>query len=153
MKSLLLAIGACLAGLLLASAALNAADYCVNFPGFVIVGKGFKVPAKGTCKPWVGFSAQQNENSPSNGTGCTSSDGTHLNLMFTTASPEESNSFEEDQMTISLPSGAVTDYYTFFMDGTGSSGGPVSGTAKKCSRNPIPAVAGRSPSQWGNSAN
>ncbi len=149
-----LTVGLCAVGLLLTSVASQAADYCVTFPGFVIVGKGFKVPPKGNCKPWNGFSAQSGHNSPSNGTGCTSSDGSQLNLMFITAFAEVGDSFEEDQMTISLPSGAVTDHFTNFSGGTGSSGGPVAGTAHTCTHNPIPAVTGsESSSQLGNTAN
>lgn len=130
------------AGLLLAAGISQAADYCVTLPdSLVFVGRGFAVPAKGTCKAWIGFTALGGQNSPSSGTGCTSSDGKHLNLMFTTGFAEDGAHFEEDQIVISLPAGTASDFFTEFLDAVADSGGPIAGTAAKCSKVAIPAVA------------
>jgi hypothetical protein len=115
----------------------GAKDYCIS--GFanstyVLVGVGFTVPAKGTCKTWIGFTAQNNNNSPSAGTGCTSSDGSELSLTITTSVPQNSGHIEIDSITLSLPSqsgdtnstnikaGVVTSF-----SGTGITGGFCSG--------------------------
>ncbi len=118
------AIGLAAAGLFLAPSFSHASDYCISFPSapsFVVVGKGFTIPGKGQCKAWLGFSPEDGENSPSSGVGCTSSDGSHLSLTFTTAFPQESiggDAHEEDQMSLALPSQTGTDFSSFFQGGS-----------------------------------
>ena len=114
-----------------------ARDYCIS--GFanstyVLVGVGFTVPAKGACKTWIGFTAQNGDNSPSAGTGCTSSNGTELSLTITTSVPQNSGHIEIDSITLALPSqsgetnstnikaGVVTSF-----SGSGITGGFCSG--------------------------
>ena len=66
-----------------------AADLCITVTpndSTKYVGKGFRVPGKGKCKPWNGvylpsFAAV----SVSTGTGCTSSDGTKLRINLVTS--------------------------------------------------------------------
>jgi len=69
--------------------AAYAADFCITVSpndSTKYVGKGFRVPGKGKCKPWNGvylpsFAAV----SVSTGTGCTSSDGTKLRINLVTS--------------------------------------------------------------------
>jgi hypothetical protein len=136
-------LGIAAAGLFLAPALSSATDYCITFPvsGFVVVGRGFAVPAKGQCKPWNGFSAQGGINSPSTGVGCTSSDGSHFNLTFITTFPQGPTAtfFEEDQMSLALPTQTGNDSFTTFSGGSVSSGGPATANGAKCSKVAIPA--------------
>jgi len=114
----------------------GATNYCISgFPNstYILVGLGFTVPAKGTCKTWTGLTTQNDFNSPSAGTGCTSSDGSELSLTITTSVPQNSGHIEIDSITLSLPkqtgdtnstnikSGVVTSFF-----GSGISGGPCS---------------------------
>ena len=65
-----------------------AKNFCVTgFPNssFVLVGVGFTVPSKGSCKAWLGFNPILGRNNPVSGVGCTSSDGSNLSLNLTTA--------------------------------------------------------------------
>jgi hypothetical protein len=137
-----LTLGFIAAGLLLGSGIAGAVDYCVTFQqepeNLVFVGRGFKVPAKNTCRPWIGFTAQNGENSPSSGTGCTSSDGKEMSLMFTTAFPQDGDHFEEDQIVISLPAGTAADSFTEFIGGVGDSGTGIAGNGAKCSKIAVP---------------
>ena len=67
--------------------AISWADYCITFllsPNYVLVGRNFTPPRPGHCKPWTGFTFQENTNSPSSGTACLSSDGTNLAIAITT---------------------------------------------------------------------
>jgi hypothetical protein len=80
-KRFLAGITALAASLALAPGASRAADYCVTFPTaptYTLVGRAFVVPPKGKCKPWNRFTPQNSTNSPSVGTGCTSSDGSNF---------------------------------------------------------------------------
>jgi hypothetical protein len=143
------AIGLAAAGLFLAPSFSHASDYCISFPAtpsFVVVGRGFTIPGKGQCKAWLGFSPQNGENSPSSGVGCTSSDGSHLSLTFTTAFPQssiEGDFYEEDQMSLALPSQTGNDFYTYFEGGSisGSGNTPVTANGAKCSKVAVPATA------------
>jgi hypothetical protein len=63
-------------------------DYCIDFTAatnpYVQVGKLFIIPINNTCLPWIGFTPQNDLNSPSTGVGCTSADGTQFTLTLTT---------------------------------------------------------------------
>jgi hypothetical protein len=72
----------------------NAANFCIAVNGGFgnggssFVGKGFAVPAAGTCKPWSGYvktgaSAIAN----STGSGCVSTDGKVLTLTIISTDP------------------------------------------------------------------
>lgn len=138
-----LVFGFVAAGLLFATGFAKA-DYCLTFPtdtpgeNLVFIGKGFNVPAKNACKAWIGFSNFSSENSPSSGTACRSADGKQMNIMLHTGFPAEGTFFEEDQMSVNLSTGQVSDFFTNFADGAPDFGGPVSGTAAKCSKIPVP---------------
>ena len=84
-----------------------AKNYCISgFPNsnpYILVGVGFTVPAKGTCKAWTGLTTQNSFNSPSAGAGCTSSDGKELSLTITTSVPQNAGHIEIDSITLSLP--------------------------------------------------
>jgi hypothetical protein len=115
-----------------------AKDFCitVNSSDYVLVGKGFVAPMKGKCKPWIGLVTQLGLNSPSAGTACASSDGSHLNLTITTTYPE-ANSFFFDSVSLALPSRVGTD---FFAELGSSSGTSYSAVGAVCNPQPIPAV-------------
>jgi hypothetical protein len=115
----------------------GAKNYCIG--GFanstyILVGVGFTLPAKGTCKTWTGLTTQNDFNSPSAGTGCTSSNGTELSLTITTSVPQNAGHIEIDSITLSLPkqtgdtnstnikAGVVTSFF-----GSGITGGPCAG--------------------------
>jgi hypothetical protein len=118
-RLLAVSVGA-LALLTLASAAR--ADYCITDTDnttYVLVGQGFLTPAKGRCKAWTGFTPQSGENSPTAGTACKSSDGSHLNLTLTTSFPEGAGFVEIDSISLALPA----------QTGTGFASTPGSGTA------------------------
>lgn len=103
-------IGA-LALLTLASAAR--ADYCITDTDnttYELVGQGFLMPAKGRCKAWTGFTPQSGENSPTAGTACKSSDGSHLNLTLTTSFPEGGGGVEIDSISLALPAQTGTGF-------------------------------------------
>jgi hypothetical protein len=148
-------LGIAAVGLFLAPGFSHAGDYCISFPSaptFIVVGRGFAIPPKGQCRPWNGFSAQADLNSPSNGVGCTSSDGTHFNLMFTTAFAEAGALYEVDEMSLALPAQTGNDFSTGFDGGSGSSSGPLTVNGAKCSKIAIPAETEPGPaSQMGNS--
>ena len=133
--------GVAVLGLAMGSA--YALDYCLSFPktpSFVIVGKAFSIPAKGTCKAWVGYSPQSGENSPATGTACTSTDGSHMNMTITVSFPESGGSFFElESISLALPSqtgeGLFTDVF-----GTSVSSGAATTNGAKCTHNTIPAA-------------
>ncbi len=136
---------------LLCTLGVARADYCLTFPtdtpddNLVFVGRGFVVPAKNACKSWVGFSNFNAEISPTSGTACRSADGTQMSIMLQTGFAAEGTFFEEDQMSVDLSTGEVTDFFTNFDDGASDFGGPVDGTAAKCKKiavpNPVAAAA------------
>ena len=137
-KSAVTILGASVFALMLPG--LSAAnDMCltINSSTYVLVGKGFIVPPKGKCRPWTGLTAQSNTNSPSSGTGCTSSDGSHLNLTITTSFPDF-GLFFLDSVTLSLPSRTGTDVNISL--GGGDSSGTFSAVAVTCAPQPIPAI-------------
>ena len=97
---------------LLMSGVAQASDYCITFPSapnFELVGRGFTIPGKGTCGAWIGFTPEGSFNSPSAGTGCTSSNGSHLSLTITTSAPEHNGNIIIDSITLSLPGATGTD--------------------------------------------
>jgi len=148
-------LGFVAAGLLFASGFARA-DYCLTFPtdtpgvNLVFIGRGFVVPAKNACKGWIGFSNFNAENSPSSGTACRSADGKQMNIMIHTGFAAEGTFFEEDQMSVDIATGNATDFFTNFDDGAPDFGGPISGTAAKCTKiavpNPVAAAVNAHPS-------
>ncbi len=120
-----------------------ALDYCVTFPSatnYILVGRNFVLPLKGTCRAWVGFTPQNSYNSPSTGTGCLSSDGTNFSLSITTM---ESVYTIFDAISLNMPSQTGIDNETVL--GLGS--GTISAVGAKCKpkANPIPAVQSGQP--------
>jgi hypothetical protein len=130
---------------LLALASVARADYCITDQGntsYVLDGRGFVMPRKGQCKVWTGFTAQLGLNSPTAGTACKSSDGSHLNLTLTTSFPEFPGGFLEiDSITLDLPAQSGTSNFNSFSGGSQNAGSfPVMGAV--CSPPPaIPAVS------------
>jgi hypothetical protein len=116
-----------------------AKDLCltINSSTYVLIGKNFTVPMRGKCKPWTGLTVQGNSNSPSAGTGCTSSNGSHLNLTITTTFPELGGFFL-DSVTLALPGLTGTDIDAQL--GSGDSIGSFSAVGAFCAPVPIPAV-------------
>lgn len=116
-------------------------DYCLSFPPFsyTLVGKGFRMPAKGRCAPWVGFSPLGGWLAPSSGTACVSSDGSTAALTLTT-------SFDFvtlwDAIALSLPSGQGEDEQQGMEIGQAFfAPAPAQGAVCAASANPIPNVA------------
>jgi hypothetical protein len=127
-----------LLGFAIAPTASWAADYCVTFPtvpDYILVGRGFMIPLKGKCKTWSGFALQSGINSPTSGTGCTSSDGTNLTLGLTTM---QGTAVIFDAVSLTLPSQSGSD------NENAVNGVPVSAaaTGAHCTvaSHPIPAV-------------
>jgi len=131
------------AAIIIAGSGVAQADYCLNIESgvFIIIGKGFKIPAKGQCKSWVGFSAQNSHDQPSSGTGCTASDGSTLNFTLVTSFPESGGNFEQDSITLTLPSQTGTDSFTY-VEPSGTSGTSVSVAGSKCQGTAIPSAVG-----------
>jgi len=129
--------------LILAPGIGQAASFCIKGfpnPSWLLVGKGFTVPAKGVCKPWTGFNPANGSNDPTNGVGCTSSDGSNLSLNVTT-SDEPLGFVEIDSISLSLPSktGAVVGQDIGSNSVSSYTASGITGAA--CSNNTIPAVA------------
>lgn len=136
-KSVITILCAAVFGLMLPG--LSAAkDFCltINSSTYVLIGKGFTVPLKGRCKAWTGLTVQSNTNSPSAGTGCTSSDGSHLNFTITTTFPD-SGLFFLDTITLTRPAMTGTDFNVEI----GSTPGSFSAVGAFCAPVSIPAVA------------
>jgi hypothetical protein len=96
------------------------ADFCLTnsvTPTYVLVGRGFVVPAKGACKAFNGFTAYLGQNSPTIGTGCKSTDGSRLNFTLITSQPENGGFVEIDSITLTLPSQMGTSNATFISGG------------------------------------
>jgi hypothetical protein len=98
------------------SSPASGADYCISFgPSSTeqFVGKKFKVPKPGQCKPWNGFLVTSFSNvSISTGTGCTSSDGTTFRLNLATT--RENFAFQ-DYVVLPLPAatgGTLSEFLT-----------------------------------------
>ena len=124
------------------------ADYCLTSvanPTYVLVGRGFIIPGKGKCKPWVGFTAQAGFNSPTSGTACRATDGSHLGLTLTTSFPEAQGAsagfVEIDSITLALPAQTGTSNSTHFSSGGTPSALVFDVTGQVCpSKIPVPAV-------------
>lgn len=103
-------LAATVVALLLLPQIASAKNYCIGgFPNtaYILLGAGFKIPPKGSCRAWIGFNKQGH--SASSGTACTASDGSDVNFSITTGT--ESGGFAEiDAINLSLPSqtGSVT---------------------------------------------
>jgi hypothetical protein len=135
----------------LASAA-QAKDYCLfdqTVSSYVLVGRGFTIPAKGACKSWIGFTAQNGFNSPTAGTGCTSSDGTHLDLTLTTSFPQSGGDVEFDSIELSLPGQSGASNFNFLSGGIASSGSPFPMVGQVCNKISVPAVSANAAEQQG----
>lgn len=79
---------------------LHAADYCLTDMNYVLVGRGFKVPASGKCSAFIGFLSNPGaHNAPTTGTACTSTDGTTLNFTLSTSFPENGVVWNVDSLT------------------------------------------------------
>jgi hypothetical protein len=95
-------------------------DYCIYFTAATVpytqVGELFFIPSKGVCVPWIGFTPQNDLNSPSTGVGCTSSDGSQFTLTLTTL---EAGTYIFDSVTLDTSEGSI---------------GPLDGTATEIQR-------------------
>lgn len=115
-----------------------AKDYCMEIGGSDFVGRGFTIPAKNTCKSWVGFTFESEGNSPSSGTGCTSSDGSTFNLTITTSEPENGGHVYIDSITLALPAQTGTDNETSLPESNKITS--FSATGAPCSKVAVPAT-------------
>jgi hypothetical protein len=97
----------------------GAADFCMNVGGPTYVGKGFRVPSPGRCKPFSGFSLNAGAPTTVTGTACTASDKSRVDFALTTVlhtSPAlgapDSVGFDAVQIPLPLFSGAGTDRFS-----------------------------------------
>jgi hypothetical protein len=79
---------------LLAPLCASAANYCVAVNGGVdsggtsFIGKGFALPAAGSCRPWSGFTKSSTTHVfITSGAGCLSSDGKVLTIAVVSMNP------------------------------------------------------------------
>jgi hypothetical protein len=86
------------------------------------VGRGFVLPAKGACRDFNGFTPYLGQNSPTIGTGCKSTDGSHLNFTLITSQPENGGFVEIDSITLSLPAQNGTSNATYISGGVPGAG-------------------------------
>jgi hypothetical protein len=92
--------------LALSWSAAQAGDFCITASTFQIVGKSFKVPPPGKCKPFFGFFSTPAA-SYTTGQACTASNGSHVNFVLTTTETGTSLGFAEwDNVDLALPGGA-----------------------------------------------
>jgi hypothetical protein len=132
-----------LAILFVLPAACFGKDYCLTASaGGALVGRGFKVPGKGSCNAWIGFANTEDANPPSSGTGCTSSDGTTLNLTITSTAPQNAGNVFIDSVTLALPAQTGSDIETDVSNG-GTSSFTITGGV--CKGIPISAVVSNAP--------
>jgi hypothetical protein len=137
-KQFVAGVAALIVSVCLAPTASWAADYCLTFPSapsYLLVGRNFKIPGKGKCKQWTGFTPQNSLNSPTSGVGCTSSDGTNFTLTLTT---NEGGVVIFDSASLDTSSQSGTDNEYVIDYGPLSSG--VNGGKCRPKDNPIPAV-------------
>jgi hypothetical protein len=132
-----------LAMLFVLPAACFGKDYCLTASGGgALVGRGFKVPGKGSCNAWIGFANTMDANPPSSGTGCTSSDGTTLNLTITSSEPLNGGEVFIDSVTLALPAQTGSDIETDVSSGGTNS---LTLTGGVCKGIPISAVISDAP--------
>jgi hypothetical protein len=118
----------------------TASDFCITNIE-TLVGKGFRLPPRGKCKPWLGYTVN-GEGGPNSATGtaCTAADGSHATIDVTTMYPASGDTiFATIMLPLPLGSGA-TLRESGLISGTGYlefKGGP-STTAGPC--NPTPPV-------------
>jgi hypothetical protein len=141
--------------LLLVPSVAQAKNFCISGfpnPNWLLVGKGFVVPGKGVCKAWLGFNPANTNNSPTNGIGCTSSDGTNLSLNVTTSDSED-GFVEIDSISLALPAKTGSVVGQDIGGNSVVSFSASSGiTGAVCTTNTIPAVSGSSASEVLNGA-
>jgi hypothetical protein len=110
----------------------HAADFCIKHwrvgegVYFDMVGKGFRVPGKGRCKPFVGFSASAQDPGVYDETGsaCTATDGSKVRFVLTEMDRASSNvTFFE--ISLPLPLGPSGTYMRRFPNGSAEAGWPV----------------------------
>jgi hypothetical protein len=91
--------------LALSWSAAQAGDFCITASTFQIVGKSFKVPPPGKCKPFFGFFSTLS-GTYTTGQACTASNGSHVNFVLTTTVVTELGFAEWDNVDLALPGGA-----------------------------------------------
>ncbi|HZR81488.1 MAG TPA: hypothetical protein VFD92_10370 [Candidatus Binatia bacterium] len=99
--------------------AARAADFCVDYVAAggtrTLVGKGFKAPSAGKCKPFTGFTTWQGLTRPLYGTACTASDGSHLHFGLSGVGGTNGVYYNVD---LPLPLGAAGTINVFLADGS-----------------------------------
>jgi hypothetical protein len=115
----------------------SASDFCIT-NGDTVVGKNFRIPSKGKCKPWLGYTVND-EGGPNSGTGtaCTASDGSHVTIEITTMYPASGDTiFATIMLPLPLGSGATFGEsglipgtgYVLFKGGGSTTAGPCNPT-------------------------
>jgi hypothetical protein len=80
----------------------QAGDFCITGSTFQIVGKSFKVPPHGKCKPFFGFFTNTG-GSATTGQACTATNGSHVVFNLTTTASGTPAFAEWDNIDLSLP--------------------------------------------------
>jgi len=109
----------------------HAADFCLKHwrggPGkyFFMVGKGFRVPAKGRCKPFIGVSVS--DQAPDifdfTGSACTASDGSTVHFVLTEMD-RAASTVGFVHIMLPLPLGPLGTMLTRYPDGSAAFGKP-----------------------------
>jgi hypothetical protein len=87
--------------LALSWSAAQAGDFCITASTFQIVGKSFKVPSPGKCKPFFGFFSTSS-GSYTTGQACTASDNSHVNFVLTSTMAGTVGFAEWDNVDVDL---------------------------------------------------
>jgi hypothetical protein len=95
----------------------QAGDFCITGATFQIVGKNFKVPPHGKCKPFFGFFVPPNPNATT-GQACTADDGSHVVFGLTTTASGTPGFAQWDNIDLSLPALTGTQSGTADLLGT-----------------------------------
>jgi hypothetical protein len=115
-----------------------AGDFCLDAGGVLYIGKAQAIPPTGKCKPWNGTSnACGGSQEITTGTICKASDGSHLNILITTACPV---TVSHDHVVLPLPSmtGGTDTFFQPDMTGTGGSTSTFSAAKVPCSPPVVP---------------
>ena len=99
-----------LLALVLSWSTAQAGDFCItetSAPSNVFIGKSFRIPPKGKCKAWIGFTPNI-FTFPNTGSACTASDGSHVTFNIAATVLDGAADGEAAFFDVSLPSLTVT---------------------------------------------
>ena len=103
-RTIVIIIATAIAGATATAKLAWATDFCLEStaPGFIWVGKGFTLPGRGHCKPWIGF-VYGMAGSQSIGSACVAFDGSHVTFTINTSTPFPGGLVQTDHFDLDLP--------------------------------------------------